>query len=91
MEPEKNSSLGRETDIAGPLQGLRVIDFSSALSGPFCTMLLADLGAEVIKVEPAIHPPPPGGSFALPMATSPWPLPSSTNGNDWPRFWDGKT
>lgn len=43
------------TDAAGPLNGIKVLDISRVLAGPFCAMLLGDLGAEVTKVERPGH------------------------------------
>ena len=57
----------------GPLSDVRIIDLTQALAGPFCTMLLADLGAEVIKIEP------PGGDLSRGMG----PHPSDRDGCDY--------
>jgi len=39
--------------MSGPMEGYKIIDLSQIVSGPLATMLLADQGADVIKVEPA--------------------------------------
>lgn len=68
--------MGEDTGRTGPLRHLTIIDCTMALAGPFGTALLADLGADVVKVEPprgdgARSTPPHVPDFANPNAETP--------------------
>lgn len=55
MTADRSIDTSTASAVSGhclPLTGLRVLDLSRALSGPFCSMILGDLGADIVKVEP---------------------------------------
>src|SRR5215470_2611341 len=75
--------MGREetTTMRLPLEDVTVIDLSHALAGPFCSTMLADFGARVIKLEPAG-----AGDIARAWGT---PLPGGRAGAPGPRLHGG--
>lgn len=58
---------------AGALAGCKVIDLSRVLGGPYCTQILADHGADVLKIEP------PGGDETRGWVRHSWAIPRRTS------------
>ena len=61
-----------DESAARPLEGLRVLDLATFLAGPFCTTLMAEFGAEVIKVEQPGSGDPLRNSAHRPIVATPW-------------------
>ncbi|MGI9591015.1 MAG: CoA transferase, partial [Myxococcota bacterium] len=51
--------------MAGPLSGVKILEFQGIGPGPFCTMMLSDMGADIVRIDRAQNVKPEGGGFSL--------------------------